>query len=400
MDTKVADMNYEPGTIGNGGRYALPAGEAPRSGRGRWIALAVAAVVVLALIGFWAFGGKPKAAESKPAAKQIPTVTVTVPGRQTVARTITATGSIAAKVDMPVGVAGEGGQVTGVFVQPGQWVQAGQVLATIDRSVQVETQASLAAQVGVARSDARLAQAELDRAQQLVDRGFVSKADVDRRTATRDAALARVKVAEAQLQEIRARNGRLLIRAPAAGLVLTRGVEPGQIVSAGSGVLFRLAAGGALELRAALSDADMAQARVGTPVSVVPVGSTRSFSGQVWQVAPVINPQTRQGEVRIALPYDPALRPGGFAAATLTNGAAVAPLLPQSAVQSDAKGNFVYIVGPNNDVVRREIKVGQVSDAGVAITSGLTGDERVVLSAGAFLNPGQKIAPVRQKAAR
>lgn len=396
----MADMNYEPGTIGNDGRYALPAGEAPRSGRGRWIALAVAAVVVLALIGFWAFGGKPKAAESKPAAKQIPTVTVTVPGRQTVARTITATGSIAAKVDMPVGVAGEGGQVTGVFVQPGQWVKVGQVLATIDRSVQVETQASLAAQVGVARSDARLAQAELDRAQQLVDRGFISKADVDRRTATRDAALARVKVAEAQLQEIRARNGRLLIRAPAAGLVLTRGVEPGQIVSAGSGVLFRLAAGGALELRAALSDADMAQARVGTPVSVVPVGSTRSFSGQVWQVAPVINPQTRQGEVRIALPYDPALRPGGFAAATLTNGAAVAPLLPQSAVQSDAKGNFVYIVGPNNDVVRREIKVGQVSDAGVAITSGLTGDERVVLSAGAFLNPGQKVAPVRQKAAR
>lgn len=394
-------MNYEPGTIGNNGRYALPAGDAPRPSRGRWIAIAVvAAVVLLALIGFWAFGGKPKAAETKAPAKQVPTVTVTVPGRQTVARTITATGSIAAKVDMPVGVAGEGGQVTAVLVQPGRWVKAGQVLATIDRSVQVETQASQAAQIGVARSDARLAQAELDRAQQLVDRGFISKADVDRRTATRDAALARVKVAEAQLQEIRARNGRLLIRAPAAGLVLTRSVEPGQIVSAGSGVLFRLAAGGSLELRAALSDADMAQARVGTPATVVPVGSTRSFTGRVWQVAPVINPQTRQGEVRIALAYDPALRPGGFAAATLIAGAAVAPLLPQSSVQSDAKGNFVYIIGPNNEVVRRDIKVGQVSDAGVAIASGLTGDERVVVSAGAFLNPGQKVAPVGQKVAR
>ena len=393
-------MNYEPGTIGNNGRYALPGGDAPRASRGRWIAIAVVTVVVLALIGFWVFGGKPKAAETKAPAKQVPTVTVTVPGRQTVARTITATGSIAAKVDMPVGVAGEGGRVTAVLVQPGQWVKAGQVLATIDRSVQVETQASQAAQIGVARSDARLAQAELDRAQQLVDRGFISKADVDRRTATRDAALARVKVAEAQLDEIRARNGRLLIRAPAAGLVLTRSVEPGQIVSAGSGVLFRLAGGGALELRAALSDADMAQARVGTPATVVPVGSTRRFTGQVWQVAPVIDPQTRQGEVRIALPYDSALRPGGFAAATLIAGSAVAPLLPQSSVQSDAKGNFVYVVGPNNEVVRRDIKVGQVSDAGVAIASGLTGDERVVVSAGAFLNPGQKIAPVRQKAVR
>lgn len=396
----MADMNYEPGTIGNNGRYALPGGDAPRSNSARWIALAVSAVVLLALIGFWAFGGKPKAAEANAPAKQVPTVTVTVPGRQTVARTITATGSIAAKVDMPIGVAGEGGRVTAVLVQPGQWVKAGQVLAAIDRSVQIETQASQAAQIGVARSDARLAQAELDRAQQLVDRGFISKADVDRRTATRDAALARVKVAEAQLEEIRARNGRLLIRAPAAGLVLTRAIEPGQIVSAGSGVLFRLAGGGALELRAALSDADMAQARVGTPAIVVPVGSTRRFTGQVWQVAPVIDPQTRQGEVRIALPYDSALRPGGFAAVTLTAGAGVAPLLPQSSVQSDAKGNFVYVVGPNNEVARRDIKVGQVSDAGVAIASGLTGDERVVVSAGAFLNPGQKIAPVRQKAVR
>ncbi|MBY0521621.1 MAG: efflux RND transporter periplasmic adaptor subunit [Sphingomonas sp.] len=396
-------MNYEPGTIGNDGRYALPDSESRAPRRGLWIALGIAGIVLAALISFWVFGKKSVAAtanDAKAGTKQIPSVTVGVPGRQTVDRTISATGSIAAKVDMPIGVAGEGGRVTAVLVQPGQWVKAGQVLATIDRSVQVETQASLAAQIGVSRSDARLAQAELDRAQQLVDRGFISKADVDRRTATRDAALARVKVAEAQLAETQARNGRLLIRAPAAGRVLTRSVEPGQIVSAGSGVLFRLAADGALELRAALSDADMAQVRVGIPVTVTPVGNTRSFVGHVWQVAPVIDPQTRQGTVRVALPFDEALRPGGFASATLTSGVSQAPLLPQSAVQSDAKGNFVYLVGPNNDVVRRDIKIGQVSDAGVAITSGLSGTERVVISAGAFLNPGQKVVPVRQTLTR
>lgn len=394
-------MNYEPGTIGNDGRYALPEGEGGKSRRALWIAIAVVAIVLVALIGFWAFGSKSAAKDQVAggdANKQVPSVTITVPGRQTVARTITTTGSIAAKVDMPIGVAGEGGRVTAVLVQPGQWVKAGQVLATIDRSVQVETQASQAAQIAVARSDARLAQAELDRAQQLVDRGFISKADVDRRTATRDAALARVKVAEAQLQEIRARNGRLSIRAPAGGLVLTRSVEPGQIVSAGSGVLFRLAAGGELELRAALSDADMSQIHVGIPVTVVPVGTTQSFDGRVWQIAPVIDPQSRQGTVRIALPYSSVLRPGGFASATLTSGASVAPLLPQSAVQSDAKGNYVYVVGAKDEVARRDVKVGQVSDAGVAITSGLNGTERVVVAAGAFLNPGQKVNPVRQKA--
>src|SRR3546814_5199751 len=77
------------------------------------------------------------------------------------------------------------------------------------------------------------------RAKQLVSRGFISQADIDSKTATRDAAVARVNVAKASLAETQARNGRLDIRAPAAGLVLTRDVEPGQIGSAGSGEIGR-----------------------------------------------------------------------------------------------------------------------------------------------------------------
>lgn len=394
-------MNYEPGTIGNDGRLAY---SGDRSGTGRrrlWIIVLFVVAVVIGLIYFMSSGSADKkaaeAAAASPKNAQAPTVTVQIPGRQQVTRFVSATGTIAAKVDMPVGVAGEGGLVTNVLVQPGQWVRAGQVLATIDRSVQLQTGASLAAQINVSRSDARLAQAELDRAAALVARGFISKADLDRRTATRDAANARVTVAQAQLAEANARTGRLNIRAPAAGLVLTRNVEPGQIVSAGSGTLFRLARGGELELRAALSDADMSAVSVGVSAQVTPVGSDRSFAGRIWQVSPVIDPQTRQGIAKIALGYNEALRPGGFAAASIASGTSQVPLLPQSAVQSDAKGNYVYVINTNNEVVRQAIKVGQVSDAGVAISEGLVGTERVVVSAGAFLNPGQKVAPVTQK---
>src|SRR3546814_2935002 len=131
-----------------------------------------------------------------------------------------------------------------VLVDPGNWVRPGQALATMERSGQTQQTRSLAAQVEVARADARLAEAELDRAQALVGRGFISKADIDRKTATRDAARARVDVAIAQVRESVAREGRLDIRAPEAGLVLTRDVEPGQIVGSGSGVLFRVAKGG------------------------------------------------------------------------------------------------------------------------------------------------------------
>ena len=376
---------------------ALP-GEAARPKWGRRIAVGGGIVAIL-LVLFLVFGRSHKPAEPKMATtEQAPPVTVTMPGRQTVDRTITANGSLAARLEMPVGVAGEGGRVTQVLVQPGQWVGAGQVLATIDRSVQAQTAESLAAQIKVAQADATLMQANLDRSKALVANGFVSRADIESKTALRDAANARVRVARAQLGQQRAANGRLDIRAPAAGLVLTRQVEPGQVVSAGSGVLFRLAQGGEMEMKAVLSETDLAALHTGVRATVTPVGSEARFAGQVWQVSPVIDPQTRQGVARIALKYDLALRPGGFATAQIVSGASNVPLLPESAVQSDRTGNYVYIVDAQDRAAKRAVKVGEVTDQGVSIVEGLNGTERVVLAAGAFLSPGQKVKPVLQAA--
>ncbi|AXJ94875.1 MULTISPECIES: efflux RND transporter periplasmic adaptor subunit [unclassified Sphingomonas] len=385
-------MNYETGSIGHEERLALPGEPAP-TGRARRIVVTVLVVAALVVVGWLLFGRKHEAPTTK-GADQMPLVTVVVPGRQLVDRTVNATGTLAAKRDLPVGVAGEGGLVTRVLAEPGQWVKAGQVLATVDRSVQQQTAQSLAAQVAVAKSDQDIAQAELDRAQALVDRGFIAKADLQRKAATRDAAAARVRVAQAALRETQARNGRLDIRAPAAGLVLTRQVEPGQIVSGGSGVLFRMAMDGQLELRAQVAESDLAGLHVGSRATVTPVGSARSFPGTVWQLSPVIDPQTRQGTARVQIAYDPALRPGGFATATIVGGAGQAPILPNSALQSDDKGSFVYIVGKDDKVERRNVKVGEVFDTGITIASGLDGTERVVQSAGGFLSPGQKVKPV------
>jgi RND family efflux transporter MFP subunit len=305
---------------------------------------------------------------------------------------------LAARREEPVGVAGEGGRVSNFFVDAGSWVRQGQVLASIDRSVQGQEAAQLAASIQVARADAALAQNELERSQSLVGRGFVSKADLDRKRAARDAAQARVRVAQAQLGATQARIGRLDIRAPSAGLILARNVEVGQVVSAGAGGLFRLARGGEMEMRASLSQQDLSRVRTGMAATVHPIGLDRSFAGTVWQIAPIIDPQSRQGEVRISLPYDPAIRPGGFAEAKIASGSTTAPLLPQSAVLSDEKGNYVYIVTPQNEIERRAIKVGAIDDEGVTVVEGLSGQEAVVLSAGAFLNPGQKVAPRRQAA--
>lgn len=396
-------MNYESKISRQADDYQPDAlQEQARPTRRRNIIIAAVVLVALAIAAALYFNRSETAATgaAKDDAKQAARVTVVVPGRTQVASNISATGTLAARRDMPVGVAGEGGLVTRVWVEPGDWVSQGQVLVSIDRAVQDQQANQLAAQVTVAQADARLAQAELDRAAALLSRGFISKADIDRRTATRDSARARVAVAIAQLNEGRNRNGRLDVRAPASGLILARSVEPGQIVSAGSPALFRLAGGGEMELKAEMSEADLARMRVGLQASVLPVGTTAKFSGQVWQVAPIIDRQTRQGIARIALRYNRALRPGGFATAEIAAEQVDAPLLPESAVLSDDKGNYVFIVDAKNKVERRGVKTGSVSDAGIPIVEGLSGTEQVVLSAGAFLNPGETVVVQRAQSAR
>ena len=389
-------MNYETTMSGTIDSNVYADEEATRTRRRRWIIIAVVAalVIIAAIAAFTMTSGKnvPAAAEAGTDG-QAQTVTVIAPGQQTVVRAINATGTLAARRDVPIGVVGEGGQVSRVYVEAGDWVRQGQVLASVDRSVQTQQAAALEAQIGVSRADLQLAQNELDRALQLVSRGFISKADVDRKTATRDSARARVNVANAQLNEARARNARLDIRAPAGGYVLERNVQVGQIVGAGSGVLFRLAKDGELELQAQLGEADLASVSNGVTATVTPVGDTRTFTGRIWQVSPVIDPQTRQGIARVSLPFDRALRPGGFANVQIRAGSITAPILPESAVQNDKEGSYVYIIDRQNKVVRRGVKTGTITPDGIAISEGLDGSERVVQRAAGFLNPGEVVKP-------
>ena len=363
----------------------------------------IAALVGVAVVGggwFLTQGGDDQgkaAATAQAGGASIPRVTVVVPGRVMVADEVTVTGSIAARRDMPVGVQGEGGMVTSVLVDAGDYVRAGQVLARIDRAVQEQQVNQLAASVEQARADQALAQSELDRALTLVEKGFISKADIDRRTAKRDADRARVAVAAAQLREAQARLARLDIRAPEDGLVLERMVEPGQVVGAGGPALFRIAENGAMEMRGRVAEQDLPKVKVGQSATATLVGSDRRFDGKVWLIEPIIDPQERQGEARIALSRDPALRPGAFARAKISTGSAERPLLPQSAVQFDDSGSFVLVVGADNKVVRQPVAVGTVNGRGLSIMQGLTGNERVVANAGAFLRPGEKIIPVLAK---
>lgn len=368
--------------------------ESERSGwtgrRNRGWFIGIGGVVLAAAI--WAFlGTRADGTAQEQQAPLPPLVTVSPAELQEVSGTVTITGTISARNELPIGVDTETGRISQVNVDIGARVKAGQVLARLDTALIRPQVERLEATLAQARAEAQLAAADWKRAQGVEAAGALSAADIEQRRSTLDQKEALVRVAAAQLAEMRARLNRTEIRAPAAGVVLTRNAEVGQIVSPGGDPLFRIAEDGAVELRGKVAEQDLPLLDVGQPATVRLAGVDQTFQGEVRLLGAIIDTATRLGEVRVALESHPALRPGAFARGEVVVSDARRPVLPQTAVLSDAQGTYVFVVGPDSKVQRRGVTVGDTTARGIVISGGLSGDERVVTTAGAFLREGEEI---------
>src|SRR5579863_7213231 len=330
----------------------------------------------------------------------IPTVSVTEVGVSTLPTTVSITGTIAARYDTPIGVDGDAGRVAAIYVEAGDHVKRGQVLARLNVSILEPQVANLEAALEQARAEAELAEAEYRRAQAVGASGALSAEETQRRKSAAVTAGAKVKVAAAQLAESQARLARAAVRAPADGIILTRNVEVGQTATPGGEALFRLSEGGEVELRGQVAEQDLPLLKVGQLVNVRLTGTSQVYEGHVRLLPAVIDPQTRLGMARVALTPDPNLRPGAFARAEVTVSNAERAVLPQTAVLSDEKGNYVLIVNPQGKVERRSIHVSGMVPSGVTIAEGITGKEQVVATAGAFLQEGELVNPVLKESSR
>lgn len=352
-----------------------------------------AIVVACALLGWWVVARQQHGAAAAAAAKDttpVPLVTVVVPRVGTVATAVSLTGQISAQNDMPIGIEGDAGRIAAVLVEPGDRVRRGQVLARLN-PITAQTQVdSASASLDELRAAAAVAQAEWARAERARDSFSVEEAE--RRRTSAVTAQAKVKAAEAQLADAQNRWSRTAVVAPSDGIVLTRTAEVGQIAVPGSSVLFRLARNGEIEMRGQVTEQDVPRLQVGQVAEVHLDGVPQAFIGKVWQIGAIIDPLTRQGTVRISLPAaDQNLRPGAFARADIRVGNTAGTILPQTAVLSDEQGSYTLIVGAGDKVERRAVTIGGARSEGLLVTGGLTGTERVVAIAGAFLRPGEQV---------
>jgi HlyD family secretion protein len=366
----------------------------PFGRRNLWAAVAlgmvVVAVVVLLAVRLTHALGMKSLVNKVP----IPTVSVTEVGVTTLPTTVSIIGTIAARYDMPIGVEGDAGRVAAIYVEAGDQVKRGQVLARLNVSVLEPQVANLEAALEQARAEAELADAEYRRAQAVGASGALSAEETQRRKSAAVTAAAKVKVAAAQLAEAQARLALAAVRAPADGIILTRNVEVGQTATPGGEALFRLSERGEVELRGQVSEQDLPLLKVGQSVNVRLTGTTRIYVGHVRLLGAVIDPQTRLGMVRVSLTPDPNLRPGAFARADVTVSNADRAVLPQTAVLTDDKGSYVLIVNAQHKVERRAVRVSGMVQNGVTISEGVSGKDQVVATAGAFLQEGELVNPV------
>ena len=346
---------------------------------------AILALAALAVLRTWL--------ESRvaPPEKQLPLVSVLVPGAQDVIDVVTFAGAINARDEIPISVEGEGGRIAAVLVEVGDLVRLGQTLARLDNSILAPQVGSLEAGLDEARANAEIAEADLKRAQAVSASGALSAQDLERRRSAVISARAKVKVAAAQVAEARARLRRIDIRAPADGLVLTRSAEVGQTATAGSEPLFRMSRGGEIEMRGRVAEQDLTRLVVGQTARVTVTGVAEPFIGRVRLLGAVIDPQTRLGSIRIELQRSPNLRPGAFARGAVEVARAVRPVIPQTAVLADTQGTYVLVVGADSRVARRNVRVGGTRTDGLVIATGLDGREQVVSTAAAFLREGESV---------
>lgn len=328
-------------------------------------------------------GGKDEAAPA--AADNVYPVTIAVVQPASTSGLITAAGTVRYRYETPLGFT-TAGKIASIRFQEGDRVMPGALIAALDGT-------QVSANLESARAEQQRAQAELGRFQQLFEKGWVTRAQLERAEATARAASAQVSTAGFA-------SGTSRILAPSGGIILARSAEPGQVVAAGTQIVVLGETSGGMVLRAPMIDSDIARLSPGMPVTVrlsaVPGGE---IEGVISEIDARANPSSGAFEVTVALPANPALRSGQIGTAEFRVAAApdaAGLAVPASAVFNvRADEGFVYLLDPKTSRVRaRAVQIGRVDDRDLIVTGGLKPGDRIVSSGLVLLTDGAKVKPL------
>ncbi|MEA3639470.1 MAG: efflux RND transporter periplasmic adaptor subunit [Lamprobacter sp.] len=315
-----------------------------------------------------------------------------------------------------------------VAFNQGHTVEAGQLLYQIEQD---QYQAALASAEGqLAAAEASLSsakatledkQADFERFEVLVKKGDTSQTNFDRARAQRDeaqagveSANASIKQAQAAIEQAKINLGYTRISSPIAGRIGATQYTQGNLVGPSSGTLatvvqldpiravFSIPSADFVRIQERVADDGADHARdLFVPELILPTGKTYDQKGKVAFADNQVNPSTGTIPIYADFPNpDRLLLPGQFVTAVVRQAEPQqAPVVPASAILRTRDGEQVYLVGKDNRVEQRTIKLGAQIGTGYAVSSGLQSGEIVIVSGVQKVKPGMEVTPVKESAA-
>jgi RND family efflux transporter MFP subunit len=285
------------------------------------------------------------------------------------------------------------GQVIRLFHDEGDRVAAGAPLAIIKAEVEQAQTAADLARVEAARARAVEARRQLARTASLYEKGFAAAAALDQARAELRTAEAEVAAAAATARASAEREREFIVRAPADSVVLARPIDTGQVVSAAT-TLFELGAGAGGEIEAEVDEAYGDAVRPGMAARISPTGAQAVSQARVTEVSPRVDPSTGGRLVRLRYGAGADLVPGRSVDVTIVVRAAEPLILvPRTAVVDATVSPKVYVVGEDDRVAVRPVRIADWPSTAAIVQSGLAPGERLVLTPDK-VEPGGRVRPI------
>jgi len=292
------------------------------------------------------------------------------------------------------------GYVDAVFVERGDRVKKGQIIALVRPSDLPDQLAAARSSIGQIKAQAALARTNHERASKLAPSGVVSQQELQSSSAALASAEAAEASAQAQISGLAIRLGETRITSPITGYVSQRRVDPGALVGPpGGGAIVTVVRMDRLRVFLTLNETDAMGIAVGMDAHVeLDAVPGRSYSGRVVRVAPTFDPLTRTLEAEVQLANDSGeLRPGmygrGFIRREIHPNT---PVVPVNAVQISSKQKYTFVLR-DAKVERRTITTGAEVDDGAAleVRSGLVPGDEVVIAGADGLSDGTTVRVAR-----
>lgn len=332
----------------------------------RLLAAATLAALLLA-----ACGGEPDAPATAP---EVGFETITVAPR-TSARERSWDGVVEA-VNQATLSAQTRGRVVELPFDVNDYVEAGQVVVRFTDVEQVSAQRRASAALNAAQADYTEAEVAFRRTEELVAKQLLARATLDQARARRDAARAALEAARAGVSEAGEQVDYTVIRAPYSGILTARHVELGESVQPGQPLVSGLSLQ-QLRVNVEVPQSDVAALREHGAAAVVLPGGSRVEASKVI-VFPYADPGTHSFKVRVELPEaETGLQPGMTVKVAFKTGEARHLWLPATALVTRSEVTAVYVVGEDNRVALRQVRLGHRRDGEVEVLAGLAEGDRI-----------------------